>query len=77
MATDTALVAVRFWSSVLADDDKYLEVEFEFPTYVIKQLDRKAYTSFEFTLNKTDTYVFHKIDLSGEMPVIDVVPRLN
>ena len=77
MAMETALVAVRFWSSVLTDDDKYLEVEFEFPAYIVKQLDRKAYSSFEFTLNKTDTYVFHKIDLSGEIPVIDVVPRLN
>ncbi len=77
MAMETALVAVRFWSSIKTNDDKFLEVEFEFPTYVIEKLNSKAYSSFTLTLNTSDAYVFYKIDLSGEMPVIDVIPRLN
>jgi len=54
-----------------------LEVEFEFPTYVIEKLNNRKYSAFTLTLNKKDTYIFHRIDVSGEMPVIDVVPRLN
>ena len=76
MAMQTALVAVRFWSSPETNDSEPLEFEMELPDSIIQKLDKKVYSSFEFTL-KSETYVFYKIDLSGEMPVIDVVPRLN
>ena len=71
------LVTVRFWSLPQARDCDVFSVEFEFPTQVVEKLENGKYASFTLTLNKADTYVFHKIDVSGEMPVIDVVPRLN
>ena len=76
VAMETELVAVRFWSSPETNDSEPLELEMEFPVFVINNLDKKVYSSFELTL-RSETYIFHKIDLSGEMPVIDAIPRLN
>ena len=59
------IVIVRFWSSIQAHDCEMLEVEFEFPTYVIEKLNNRKYSAFTLTLNKKDTYIFHRIDVSG------------
>lgn len=73
---ETEIVTVRFWSSPETNDREPLEFEMELPVFVIQNLDKKVYSSFELTL-RSEIYVFRKIDLSGEIPVIDAVPRLN
>ena len=50
MSMDTALVAVRFWSSPETNDCEPIEFEMELPDFVIQKLDKKVYSTFELTL---------------------------